>query len=177
MPNSKVDINTQLEHHNTFNHKLSAKIVVVSDNLRTPENVGMLIRTCEAFGVKRIHICGKSPNLNNKKVVRTSRSAHRELKLCFNENIINVFKNLKSENFTVFALELSSQSIPIQQVNFKTHRKIAIIIGAEREGIQKAILENADQTVYIPMYGKNSSINVINALSASLHEITRHFSL
>lgn len=176
MPNFNKN-NTQLEHHNTINNKISTQLTVVADQLRTPENIGMLFRTSEAFGTDSVYICGDSPNLQNKKVVRTARSAQKNLKIKYFETTLSAVQELIREQYLVVALEITSESKAIQQFDFSPYSKIALIIGAERDGIQAEILQQVHHSVHIPMFGKNSSINVINALSAALFEITRHNNL
>ena len=58
---------------------------------------------------------------------------------------------------------------------FKNYEKIVLILGSERNGIEDINL--MDYTVSIPMYGRNSSMNVIHSLAIMLYEVTRQFSL
>jgi len=60
-----------------------------------------------------------------------------------------------------------------QNFNFSKYQKIAIFIGAERFGIDEKTLTNLNAIVHINMFGKNSSINVVNSLGICLYEITR----
>ena len=48
-----------------------------------------------------------------------------------------------------------------------------LVVGSERNGIQHEILTCADSVYHIPMYGQNSSMNVAQATSIALYEITK----
>ncbi len=161
----------QLTHLEVSNKQVSKEIIVISDNIRTPENVGMLFRISEAFGVQEVFIIGDSPNMDNKKVMRTARNTEKVLNVQFFDTIEEIFPRLKKDNFYFIGLELTdkSESISIAQFN---QEKIALFVGAERFGLSDDILNKLDSVVHIDLFGKNSSINVVNALAIALYKIT-----
>ncbi len=163
----------QLTHNQVKNTVTKKEIIVVSDNIRTPENVGMLFRISEAFGVKKVILVGDSPNLSNKKVIRTARSTEKELEISFEENSKEILHNLKENNFQLIGLELTDTSKEITKYNFSKIQKIALFIGAERYGIDADVLTQLNDCVHINLFGKNSSVNVVNALGIALFEMTR----
>lgn len=162
----------QLTHLEIKNNKKNKDIIVVAENLRTPENVGMLFRISEAFGVKKIFLVGETPNLDNKKVLRTARSTEKKLIIKSIISSKELIKTLKKEEYFLIGLEYTSTSKNIKNYNFKDCNNIALFIGAERFGISDDILRQLDDTIHIEMFGKNSSINVINALGICLYEIS-----
>ena len=163
----------QLSHFEVVNKKSVKDIVVVSENIRTPENIGMLFRVSEAFGVKRVFLVGDSPNLENKKVLRTARSTEKQLEIKLFDDSISLIKKLKKENYQLVGLELTDISVSLPATNFLNQDKIALFIGAERFGLSKQTLEQLDISIHIDLFGKNSSINVINALAILLYEVTK----
>ena len=162
----------QLLHSQVVNNKLIKELVVVSENIRTPENVGMLFRISEAFGVKKVFLVGESPNLENKKVLRTARSTDKNLDIQLFNNSEEVIKKLSQDGFQLVGLELTSKSKYIAISDFSKN-KIAIFIGAERFGLSQETLQKLDKSVHINLFGKNSSINVVNALAIALYQITQ----
>ncbi|MEE9350502.1 MAG: TrmH family RNA methyltransferase [Flavobacteriaceae bacterium] len=164
---------SQLTHKEVNNKENTKEIVVITNNIRTPENVGMLFRISEAFGVKRIFLIGETPNLNNKKVLRTARSTEKMLDITFVETAAKLITDLRTDNFQLIGLELAQNSVSITDFNFLNQSKIALFVGAERFGIDAQILDNLDACVHINMFGKNSSVNVVNALAIALFEINR----
>ena len=162
----------QLIHSQVVNNKLIKELVVVSENIRTPENVGMLFRISEAFGVKKVFLVGESPNLENKKVLRTARSTDKNLDIQLFNNSEEVIKKLSQDGFQLVGLELTSKSKNIAISDFSKN-KIAIFIGAERFGLSQETLQKLDKSVHINLFGKNSSINVVNALAIALYQITQ----
>ncbi len=167
-----MERNNQLIHEEVKKSTHNKEIIVIADNLRTPENIGMLFRVSEAFGVKKVVLIGSSWDLTNRKIIRTARSTTNNLSITQLEESTDLINELRNENFVCLALELTNNSIPIKEYKLNTN-KVALIIGAERQGVQDEILQKVHQAVHIDLFGKNSSINVVNALTAGLYEITR----
>ena len=165
----------QLSHTETTNKTHNKEIVVIADEIRSPENVGMILRVTEAFGCKEVYFIGDSPTLDSNRVKRASRSSEKELKLHFNQESKSTIYNLKNIGFKVFALEITKNSQLIQKVDFTSQEKIAVFIGNERKGISEDILSTIENHLYFDMFGKNSSLNVVNALAIALYEITRQY--
>ena len=91
-----------------------------------------------------------------------------ESSVIFNENKISNINELKI--YLSLKNLFSIKSIKIQDFHFKNHEKIVLLLGSERNGIENINL--LDKTIAIPMYGRNSSMNVIHSLAITLYEVT-----
>lgn len=163
----------QLIHTAVDNTKKTFPIVVVGDEIRTPQNIGMCIRVCEAFGIGHFYQNENSPTVENRIVQRTARNTEKQLSVAAYKNIIEQLHELKKDGYTLIALEITDASKDIHEYNFTQHDKIALLIGSERFGIVPEALALCDVSIHIPMFGHNSSMNVVNSLSVSLYEITK----
>jgi len=165
----------QLTHYDIENTQQKFPITIVCDAIRTPENIGMCFRIAESFGVRKIYFHESSPSLENRKVIKTARNTipqiHHEMYSDFND----VVKNLKEEGNTIIGIEITDKSINIQDFDFKNHEKIVLLLGSERNGIANISL--VDETIAIPMYGRNSSMNVIHSLAITLYEVTNQLTV
>ena len=85
-------------------------------------------------------------------------------------------QELKAQNYTLIALEITENSIPISDLKLDKNSKIAFIIGDENHGVSDAILKQCNVIVHIEMYGQNSSMNVVQATSIALYEFTKKLS-
>jgi 23S rRNA (guanosine2251-2'-O)-methyltransferase len=160
----------QLSHNDIKNQQQKFPIHILCDALRTPENVGMCFRVAESFGVEKVYLHESSPFIENRKVVKTARNTFNQIECEFYSDFEKKINILKQLNFTIIGIEITDKSINIQDFNFKNLNKIALILGSERNGISNANL--LDATIEIPMYGRNSSMNVIHSLAITLYEIT-----
>ena len=163
----------QLAHSEIINTTKHFPIVVICENFLSPENAGMTFRVCEAMGVQHLYLTGSSPNLPNRKMVKAARSAHKRVPYSHHLDTAGLLQYLKQEQYTLIGLEITNQSADIRTFDFTIFDKIAFIAGAERYGISEATLQVLDKTIYIPMYGVGTSMNVVTALSIGLYEMTK----
>ena len=162
----------QLTHANTHFEKRSFPITLVCDHIYFQQNIGSLFRIGEAFGIEKILLIGKDIPLTPRKINKTSRSTHLQIPYSVIEDTNDAIESLLNEKYALIALEITSSSIPIQQISVPKNQKVALIIGNEIEGISEAILAISNQITHITMYGKNSSMNVVQATSIALYEIS-----
>ena len=160
----------QLSHYDIENQQKQFPITIVCDAIRTPENIGMCFRVSESFGVSKIYLHENSPAVTNSIVKRTARNTIKQLEYNTYTNFENTIQQLKDEGNTIIGIEITDKSIDIQNFNFKNHKKIVLLLGSERNGIEN--INTLDHSIAIPMYGKNSSMNVIHSLSIALYEVT-----
>ncbi|MAD95995.1 MAG: rRNA methyltransferase [Flavobacteriaceae bacterium] len=160
----------QLNHYTIENQQQKFPIAVVCDALRTPENIGMCFRVCEGFGVQHIYLHETSPNLENRIVKKTARNTINQIKHDYYSDFNQLVEKLKNDGYAVVGIEITDKSQPISSYDFTKWDKVAFVMGNERYGI--ADLQLIDETVHIPMYGRNSSMNVIHSLNIVLYEAT-----
>ena len=162
----------QKTHHSTINTKHSISIVLIAENIRTPENVGMIMRLSEAFGVEKIYFVGAHAIDFTTKVKRASRNTYKMVNYEFALEGQGIVTELMESGYGSIALEITDRSESLQEYKEEALQKIALVIGSERQGISEELLQLCQYHYHIPMFGKNSSINVVNALSIGLYKMT-----
>jgi tRNA G18 (ribose-2'-O)-methylase SpoU len=170
--------NIQLSH---ADHKPSDKkfpLSIIANDISSPLNIGSLFRLCDALGIEKLYLCGKTPLPPNAKLNRTSRSTEKYVSYEAHADAEALLATLKMSGALIIALEITSASIAIDGAEFKqvisNDRPICMILGEEDAGVSDALLSLAEVTVHIPMYGHNSSMNVISAASIACFEIIRN---
>lgn len=162
----------QLTHENTQFEKRCFPITLVCDHIYFQQNLGSLFRIGEAFGIEKIIFIGKDIPLTPRKINKTSRSTHLQIPHSIVEETTEAIALLQKEEYHIIALEITSRSSPIQQLMVPKNKKIALLIGNEIEGVSASLLAIANQITHITMYGNNSSMNVVQATSIALYEIS-----
>lgn len=146
------------------------KPIVISDGLRTPENMGSVLRLSGNFNaLKTIFISEEASGFRKHKIRKTASGGEKT-----NWKIIENVAALKvelPEGYKLVAIETTEDAENI--FTFKFPEKTAIIVGNEVLGISDELLEMADHKVYIPIPGPVSSLNVTHALSIALFEWLR----
>ena len=165
----------QLSHYDIENNQQQFPITIVCDAIRTPENIGMCFRISESFGVEKIFLHESSPSTENRIVKKTARNTLAQIPFEYYNNFEQTIQKLKNEGNTIIGIEITDESINIQDFDFSTSKKIVLLLGSERNGIENISL--VDATIAIPMYGRNSSMNVIHSLSIALYEVTNQLTI
>lgn len=165
----------QLTHYDIQNTPQQFPITIVCDAIRTPENIGMCFRISESFGVERIFFHESSPTTENRIVKKTARNTVAQIKYNYYTNFEKIIRHLKNNGYTIIGIEITDVSVNIQEFNFKKYNKIVLLLGSERNGIEHINL--VDYTVAIPMFGRNSSMNVIHSLAITLYEVTNQLAI
>ena len=160
----------QLTHNDIKNDQKQFPITIVCDAIRTPENIGMCFRISESFGVQKIYFHENSPSIENRIVKKTARNTVNQIQHTSYANFDALIKKLKAEGNTIVGIEITDKSINIQDFKFEKYKKIVLLLGSERKGITST--ELVDYSTSIPMFGRNSSMNVIHSLAITLYEIT-----
>jgi tRNA G18 (ribose-2'-O)-methylase SpoU len=162
----------QLTHYNSNFSKRRIPITLVSDNVTNAPNIGSLFRIADAFGIEKLILCGKEITIG-KKTSKTSRATEKAVAFELSKNTLEVVKTLKNNNYQIIALEITSKSESLYRFQLKTKQPIALVVGDENFGISEDILNISDAVIHLDMFGQNSSMNVVQATSIALFELTR----
>lgn len=162
----------QLTHDENQFEPTKFPITLVCDNIYFQQNIGSLFRIGEAFGIEKIIFLGKDIPLNLRKINKTSRSTHLHIPYSVIEENNTLIEYLQENNYEIISLEITSTSKTLKELTLPSDKKIALIIGSEINGVSEELLAISKQTVHINMFGKNSSMNVVQATSIALYEFT-----
>lgn len=149
------------------------KIYIIVDNVRSAYNVGSIFRSADGAGNCEILLCGISPTPNHIKVQKTALGAHESVSWQYFRTTKTAIESLKDKNIPILALETEEKAKHFQK--YKYPNEVGVVVGHEIEGISKDIISLCDDVIYIPMRGSKNSLNVANATSIILYEITRDY--
>ncbi|MEZ4853737.1 TrmH family RNA methyltransferase [Flavobacterium sp.] len=166
----------QLTHETTFFTSQQFPITVVCDNVYLQQNIGSIFRICEAFGVEKIIFTGANFVFSERKINKTSRNTHKTVPYEIIPNTAQILHFLQTSKAQIIALEITTESKPISEISIKKNEPIILLIGSEIYGISTELLAKTQNAYHIKMFGKNSSINVAQALGIALYEITQKYS-
>lgn len=169
-------MSNQLHHYNTNFEAKTFPITVICDEVYFQQNIGSIFRICDAFGVEKIIFTGEHFILSERKVNKTSRNTHKTVPYEIIKDKNEIVNFLQENKYQIIALEITDTSISVDKIEI-TNQPIALIVGSEIYGISKQLLDTANTTTHITMYGKNSSMNVVQATAIILQKITSIFNI
>lgn len=86
---------------------------------------------------------------------------------------IDNIEEIKKEGFKTVAMALTDNSISLDNPILQTEEKLAIIMGAEGDGLPHDTIHNADYTVRIPMGHGVDSLNVAAASAVAFWQLRK----
>lgn len=167
----------QLDYHEVMarqNEVLFKKeIIILLDDLRLPPNIAGIFRLCDGLQVSKIILLSEDEIAFSKKFRSIARlhEQHLNYEILKEQQAISEIQKLKEEHYHVSALEYTSSSKDLPAL--KKSDKHLLIAGSEKYGIRQSLLDLTEQCVHIPMQGKISSLNVMQAVSIAIYEIRR----
>ncbi len=167
-------------------------LVVVLDDVRSLYNVGSVFRTCDAFRVEAVYLCGITATPPHNEIHKTALGAEDSVAWRYFKTADEAVAELKRQNFTVFAVEQAEGSVKLpfsiensssklekSPASFILHssskKGVALILGHEVKGVSQSVVDACDGCLEIPQFGTKHSLNVSVAAGIVIWEFARHF--
>lgn len=148
------------------------EVHIVLDNIRSAFNVGSIFRTADGAGsVKKIYLCGITTDIDNPKLDKTALGATEMVESEHYDTTMEAIEEIKEMGIPIYSVELTEDAINYQEIQYP--KRIALVLGHEKRGVDPKILERSDKKIYIPMRGLKESLNVANAAAIVLYEVTK----
>lgn len=141
--------------------------IVILDSVTDPQNLGSIIRTCDAAGVHGLIIPKRRSASVTPAVSKASAGAVEYVPVARVVNLVQTIKMLKEKGIWIAGAE-ANQGRLYYECDLKG--PLAIVIGSEGEGMGRLVRENCDFIAKIPMMGNISSLNAGVAAAVLLFE-------
>lgn len=145
-------------------------VMVILDNVRSQSNIGSVFRTCDAFRIDTLFLCGISATPPSREIHKTALGATDSVKWEYYESTLDAVKTLKNKGYYIIGIEQADQGDFIQNFIPETNKKYALILGNEVHGIDDTVMQNCELCLEIPQSGTKHSLNVSVAAGIVLWE-------
>jgi len=145
-------------------------VIVVTDSITDPHNLGAIIRTAEALGAQGIVIPQRRAVGVTSTVMKVAAGAIEKLPVARVVNLARALEDLKAAGFWIYGTA-SESSQSIHTVKFA--KASVLVIGAEGEGLGLMTQRGCDVLVSIPLQGTTPSLNASVAAGMTLYEVFR----
>ena len=156
-----------------FKQSDKTPLIAVLENIRSAYNVGSVFRTADAFLLEAIYIIGYTCVPPHKEIKKTALGAEESVEWKHFPNATEAIKILKEDGYKVYAVEQAHNSLKLQQLEFGSNEKIAVIFGNEVTGVEQDTILQCDGCIEIPQLGMKHSLNIATAAGVVLWEIIR----
>jgi len=143
-----------------FKNSSKTPIKVLLDNIRSAHNVGSIFRSCDAFLIDEIILCGITAKPPNKEIRKTALGSTDSVKWSYYANIQDAILKLKKEKYQIISVEQADKSTYLENFKIQSEKNYAIIFGNEINGVNQKVIDLSDDVVEIPQFGTKHSFNV-----------------
>jgi tRNA G18 (ribose-2'-O)-methylase SpoU len=156
-----------------FKRAVKTPVIAVLENVRSAYNVGSVFRTSDAFLLEAVYLTGYTACPPHKEIKKTALGAEDTVTWQHFPSANEAIEQLKSNDYTVFAVEQVFNSISLENLQLNPTQKIAVVLGNEVTGVEESTLALCDGTIEIPQLGMKHSLNIATAAGVVLWEIIR----
>ena len=154
-------------------------LIVVLDDVRSLYNVGSVFRSCDAFRVESVYLCGITATPPNAEIHKTALGGEDSVDWEYFKTTEEAVEKLKQKGYFVYSIEQVEGSTKLQNLA-EDHNNIfgekvtsnsslliphspkgyAVIFGNEVKGVKQNIVDMSDGCLEIPQFGTKHSLNV-----------------
>jgi len=144
-------------------------LLLVLDGVTDPHNLGACLRSADATGVDAVivprrHACGLTPTACRSAVGAAESVPYFEI-----GNLSRVLELLRERGIWVVGTALGEHSQSLFE--FSATGPLALVMGAEGDGMRRSTREKCDYLIEIPMCGEVESLNVSVATAVVLYQL------
>ncbi len=173
-------------------------LVVVLDDVRSLYNVGSVFRSCDAFRVEAVYLCGITATPPNAEIHKTALGGEDSVDWRYFERTENAVRELRNRGYFVYGVEQVEGSTKLQDiqnsqlagmredshdVNGTSQSKLerpafrphAVVFGNEVKGVKQSVVDMCDGCLEIPQFGTKHSLNVSVTAGIVIWEFAKQF--
>ena len=164
---------TEMNRLSVDDFKSSDKVplTVILDNVRSMYNVGSIFRTCDAFRIEAIWLCGITGRPPHPEIHKTALGAEDSVGWQYFDKTEDAVKVARERKYRIFAVEQCEGSTPLDKF-VCSDNGIAVIFGNEVKGVQQTIVDMCDGCIEIPQFGTKHSLNVASAAAIVIYSLS-----
>jgi len=151
-----------------------ANLTLILENVHDVHNIGAVLRTSDAVGIKEIFVLYTEEHLKEERITmggRSSSGARKWIDVHYYTDLEACFKHVKKDYQKIYSTHLATDSVELYDLNLA--QSVALLFGNEKDGVSKEALTYSDGNFIIPQMGMVQSLNISVACAVSLYEAYR----
>lgn len=177
-------------------------LIVVLDDVRSLYNVGSVFRSCDAFRVRAVYLCGITATPPNAEIHKTALGGEDSVDWRYFETTEAAVEELHRQGYKVYSVEQVEGSVKLEDLNLtpcpsprergevsdqvvasdRSSQHLspkergggyAVIFGNEVKGVKQSVVDMSDGCIEIPQFGTKHSLNVSVTAGIIIWEFAR----
>ncbi len=157
--------------HDVLRKRRSPSLFVVLDHVTDPHNLGAIVRTAECAGADAVVIPERRAAGMTPAARKVAAGAAERLPVVRVVNVRESLRVLKKAGLWIVGADASAPARSLYETDLDGD--LAVVVGAEGEGLSALVRRECDLLVRIPLYGTTPSLNASVAAGIILYEIRR----
>ena len=151
-------------------------LIVVLDDVRSMYNIGSVFRTCDAFRVEAVYLCGITAQPPHPEIHKTALGGEDSVTWRYFKTAKEAMEELHRNNTFVYAVEQCEGSTKLQELSSdQSPLKFAVVFGNEVKGVHQEVVDLCDGCLEIPQFGTKHSMNVSVTAGIVIWEFAREW--
>jgi 23S rRNA (guanosine2251-2'-O)-methyltransferase len=146
------------------------QLIVVLDGIQDPQNLGAIVRTADAVGADGIVLPRHRATGVTAAAAKASAGATEHVAVAVVSNLVHAIEQLQAAGMWVVGLAADGDT---RYDSFDFTVPVALVVGAEGEGMRPLTRRHCDAVVSLPLAGRVSSLNAGAAAAILLYEVAR----
>lgn len=143
-------------------------LLLILDHVQDPQNVGAMLRICDACGAHGAICARRRAAPLSPAVSHASAGAMEHLPVVQVANVRQAMDRLRDEGVWLGGLEGSAgDAVPIRQ--FDLDRSLALVVGSEGAGLSRLVRDGCDFLLRLAMHGQVESFNAASAVAIAMY--------
>ena len=160
-----------------FRNAEKLPLTVVLDDVRSLHNVGSVFRSCDAFRIEAVYLCGITATPPNAEIHKTALGAEDSVAWKYFKTAAEAVAELHGTGHKVFAVEQCEGSTRLHEMDVDGSGRYAVILGNEVKGVHQEVVDMSDGCLEIPQFGTKHSLNVSVTAGMVVWEFARRLLL
>ena len=145
---------------NEYKNSKKTNLIIILDDIRSLNNIGSVFRTCDAFLIEKIYLCGITACPPHKDIQKTALGSTESVDWEYVKNISELLIELKKDNVHIWSVEQADKSKKLTNFNIDKDLKHALIFGNEVKGVSEEAINLSNEVIEIPQFGTKHSLNI-----------------
>lgn len=146
------------------------RIAIILDNVLDTYNVGAIFRLADAVAAERVYLCGATLTPPNSKIKKASVNTWGWVDWNYMPTAVEAIADFRDRypDGTVLAVEQGKESTAYDEFDYRL--PLALVVGNETSGVLPETIAACDAMVELPMWGINTSLNVMVSCGIVLYK-------
>lgn len=150
-------------------------LTVILNDIRSLTNVGSFFRTCDAFNINKLYLCGITATPPHREIQKTALGATESMHWEYHESAVDLVKELKADGVAICSIEQTEKTTLLQDVAGLPEKRFALVLGNEVNGVDQDIIDLSDYIIEIPQFGTKHSLNVSVCAGIVMWEFAKRY--